>query len=115
MAGITFHTAETTKQRPRESEVAWANRTYDPCDCGIHLCGSDHEQNRVFTIANFPTTSDSAAQALWDAVKAECEVEKEAADFLVDLCLSDGIERDFWCSRQMLARLERIASEKVIA
>lgn len=95
-----------------ESEVAWARRTYDPCDCGVHLCGSDDEENRVFTIANFPTGSDADARFLWDRLRAECEVEKEAGDFLVDLAVAEGLERDFWCSRQMLPRLEKIASEK---
>jgi hypothetical protein len=101
-------TAETTRQRPGESEIRWANRTFAPHFPGVHLCGSDHEDNRVFTIANFPARSDEQAKELWDALKAECEVEEEAGDFLVDLNTVAGHEDDFWCSRQMLPRIEAI-------
>jgi hypothetical protein len=87
------------------------HRLYYPCDLGVHLCGANHEDNYFYTIGNFPCATEEEATALWLAMKAECEVEREAADFLVDRNGVDGHDDDFWSNRQMLARIDAIAME----
>jgi hypothetical protein len=87
------------------------HRLYYPCALGVHLCGANHEDNYFYTIGNFPCATEEEATTLWLAMKAECEVEREAADFLVDRNGVDGHDDDFWSNRQMLARIDAIAME----
>jgi hypothetical protein len=104
-----YATIASTQQRAGESEIAWANRTYRPTMPGLHVCGGDHDANRVFTVLDIPARDDAEARAMWEAARAECAVEKDASDLVVDLNIDEGHVDDFYTSRQMLPRIEAAA------
>ena len=114
-AGLTaldFATAESTRQRIGEGGISWAGRTFLPVFPGVHICGADHEENRFFTIANFPARTDAEAKTLWERLRSECEVDQEAGDFVVDLNTDEGSVDDFWSNRQNLPRIAALASKE---
>lgn len=83
---------------------------YEPCDNGIHIVGEHPDGVNCFTVANLSTQTAQEARALWDAVKAECEItEGEPHDLVVDLMMDTYHEDDFLITRQMLDRLIRTA------
>jgi hypothetical protein len=104
----TFETAQSTARGDGEDHISHCVRTYRPSFPGVHLCGADNEENRFFTILDAPFADDEATLEAWQAVKAECEVTKDAADFTVDLNDGDGHTDDFWSNRQMLPRIAEI-------
>jgi hypothetical protein len=104
-----FHTAKSTEIRPGESWDDHCNRTYRPSFPGVHVCGGDHDANRVFTVLNIPARSDAEARVMWEAARAECEVPKDEHDVVVDLNTQEGCCEDFYSNRQMLVRLQDIA------
>ncbi len=104
-----YATIESTRQQPNESEIAWANRTYRPTMPGLHVCGGDHDANRVFTVLDIPARDDDEARAMWEAARAEGEVDKADHDLVVDLNVNEGHVDDFYTSRQMLPRIEAAA------
>lgn len=99
------HTALSTAKLEHETYDEWALRTYCPSFPGVHLCGADHIDDRFFTVLDLPARSDTEAKALWQAIRADCEVPEEEADFTVDLNTRRGHEDDFWSNRQMLPRI----------
>lgn len=105
-----FGTAESTRQQPGESDIDHAHRTYRPSFPGVHVCGADHEDNRFFTVLDIPARSSEGAYAMWEAMRAECEVGEDERDYAVDLNDDDGCDIDFPTNRQMLSRLLEIAN-----
>lgn len=102
---IAFLTAADTRRRDDEGGVGHAQRTYRPSSPGVHVCGADHEENRFYTVADFPAPSDAAARAMWEAARAECAVGGDDYDVVVDLMLEEGHADDFSTTRQLLPRL----------
>ena len=106
----TYATAESTRQREGESHIEHANRTYCPTNIGIHLCGADHEDNRFFTILNWPLATEVEARAAFERLR-EFAVDGDDGDFTVDLNTRDGHEDDFYSSRQLLPRIHAALRE----
>lgn len=105
---MDFATAESTRAHDGEGGIDHCNRTYCPAFPGVHVCGADHDENRFFTIAQMPFRTGKQARAAWESCRAECEVERDAADFVVDLNTEEGTVEDFWSNRQMLPRIAAI-------
>lgn len=59
-----------------------------------------------------PSKFDRLAESV-EAARSECEVDKEAGDFVVDLNEADGHNNDFYGSRQLLPRLYAILRQGV--
>lgn len=108
METMTFATAESTRALDGETYIEHADRTYCPTFPGVHVCGADREENRFYTVADFPMQSDDEAREAWQAARVECEVPQDEADFTVDLNEGEGHVDDFWSNRQMLPRLAAI-------
>lgn len=105
MTDTHFETAESTRRRGDESDIAWADRTYRPSFPGVHVCGGDHDENRFFTVLDVPAMTNAEADAWFAAAKAAAEVAKDEGELVVDRCRTDGHDEDFWTNRQMLPRL----------
>ena len=102
-----FLTAEQTRQVAGESEIKFADRTYNPSFPGVHFCGADDEDNRAFTIADFAFRSNSEATEMWKLLKSTC-CSGDDGDMLVDLNLGPyNAFDDFWTTRQLVSVLPR--------
>jgi hypothetical protein len=76
---------------------------YDPPANGVHLCGVTDDEGQPTTMAVYRMAASEACEA-FEAAKAVAECDKDAADFVVDLCIADSIENDFWSNRQVWPR-----------
>jgi hypothetical protein len=76
---------------------------YDPPENGIHLCGVTDDEEQPTTAAVYPMPP-ALARRLFDVAYDVARCEREEGDFVVDLCLADSIEEDFWSNRQLWPR-----------
>lgn len=106
---MTYATIESTRRLAGECGIEHAARTYVPTFPGVHVCGGDHDENRVFTVLNLSADDDAQARRMWEAARAEAEDAGGEHELCVDLNTRDGHEDDFWTTRQMLPRLEAAA------
>lgn len=91
----------------QKRELIEAARIYHPCDCGVHVCGSDDTCNAAVTIANIPARSPDVARTVWEACRVEAGLpDDEECDLVVDLNIDrDNLHvADFGIRRQMLDR-----------
>lgn len=73
---------------------------YDTPENGIHLCGQHVNETEPTTVAAYRLSSDLAVR-LFDVARDIACVEKDAGDFVVDLCLDGDIVDDFYSNRQL--------------
>jgi hypothetical protein len=76
---------------------------YDPPANGIHLCGQTDDGKQPTTVAVYIMPAGQAWD-YWTLAKEVAECGKDEADFIVDLCMDDSIEGDFWSNRQLWPR-----------
>lgn len=98
--------AATTRRSIYRSDGTLAcdkSSNYDPPDNGVHLCGVTDDGEQPTTVASYPMHRERA-RVLWLAAKMAAECGREEADFVVDLCIDDSINEDFWSNRQFWPR-----------
>lgn len=76
---------------------------YDTPVDGIHLCGQTDDGVQPTTVAVYHMPR-AETRAYWHLAKEVAECPKDEADFVVDLCIDDSIEDDFWSNRQIWPR-----------
>lgn len=78
------------------------NSNYYLPDSGIHLCGQTDDGEQPTSVARYEMPDTLARKNFELAKVAECS--RDEADFLVDLCVNDGVIADFWSNRQLWPR-----------
>lgn len=76
---------------------------YETPSNGIHLCGVTDDGEQPTTVAVYPM-AEKQARAAWQLAKEVAECGKDEGDLIVDLCVGDSIEDDFWSNRQLWPR-----------
>jgi hypothetical protein len=90
----------------QREELAEANRIYYPPTNGLHICGSDDEQNAAITLGAW-SMQPAEARTSFQALKEEFAVMDGDHDVIVDLFIAGNVEEDFGMRRQMIEPLMR--------
>lgn len=80
------------------------NSNYNPCSCGVHLCGQTDDGKQPTTMQNYPAATEDEARQMWLVARVFAECEEDEADFIVDLMIDDEVQFDFWSNRQIWPR-----------
>lgn len=96
-----------------ETELEWANRTYHPCQTGIHVCGQGVSGGRDVptTVQNFPILDHCSARRVFEKAKVALFAPSDPDDLCIDLMIGDDLADGFHICRQLLPRLVEIVNE----
>lgn len=79
------------------------NSNYEPPASGVHLCGQTDDGKQPTTVAVYPMQAGEARR-FWQTAREVAMCGRDEADFVVDLCVADSIDDDFWSNRQIWPR-----------